>query len=218
MDRRKILKYSAGGAALFVGAGGAGIYALNRSFNPNTDVDYAFPDYAKSGPLSPTPACGASAEATLSQTEGPFYTPDTPLRTSLIDEGIPGQALRVEGMVLDTNCRPIPGALLDFWSCDDEGVYDNEGFTLRGHQFTDEQGRYRLETIRPAAYRAGSIQRTPHIHVKVQGPTTKVLTTQIYFPGEALNRQDGIFAPSLVMAIEKGADGLDRGRFEFVLA
>ena len=217
MDRRKVLKYSAGGAVALAGVGAAGAYALERRVNPQTDVDYTFPEHAKSGPLDPTPECGSS-RVTLSQTEGPFYTPDTPLRTNLIEAGIPGEPLVVEGMVLDTQCRPIPGALLDFWSCDGEGVYDNEGFLLRGHQFADSQGRYRLETIRPTDYRAGMVHRTPHIHVKVQGPGSKLLTTQIYFPGEPLNAEDGIFDKALQVEMVETNEGPQTARFDFVLA
>src|SRR5262249_59582752 len=59
---------------------------------------------------------------------------------------------------LGRDCRPLAGALLDFWQADDDGSYDNQGFRLRGHQFTDAQGRYLLSTIVPAAY-AGRTDR-----------------------------------------------------------
>ena len=217
MDRRKVLKYSAGGAAAVAGLGAVGAYAIDRRFNSLTEVDYTFPEYAKAGPLAPTPECG-SEQATLAQTEGPFYTPNTPLRTNLIEAGIPGEPLVVEGMVLDTQCRPIPGALLDFWSCDGDGVYDDEGYFLRGHQFADAQGKYRLETIRPVEYHVGMVHRTPHIHVKVQGPDTKLLTTQIYFPGEAYNAEDGIFDEALLVAMDEASEGPQTARFDFILA
>ena len=57
------------------------------------------------------------------------------------------------------DCQPIAGAVMDFWHCDDAGVYDNAGFRYRGHQFTDASGAYRLRTIRPGKYPA----RTQHI-------------------------------------------------------
>ncbi len=59
---------------------------------------------------------------------------------------------------------PLANALLDFWQCDDAGVYDTRGFKLRGNQFTDAEGRYRLDTIVPGLYPG----RTRHIHVKLQ--------------------------------------------------
>ena len=59
--------------------------------------------------------------------------------------------------------------------------------------------------------------RTQHIHVKVQGEATPVLTTQVYFPDlEAANANDWIFRDDLVMRLDR-ADDAWRGRFDFVL-
>ena len=92
-------------------------------------------------------------------------------------------------MVVGTSCRPVERALLDFWQADSNGEYDNQGYRLRGHQFTDAKGRFHLETVVPGLYTG----RTRHIHVKVQAPNRPVLTTQLYFPGEPANERDGIF-------------------------
>jgi protocatechuate 3,4-dioxygenase beta subunit len=165
--------------------------------------------------LAPTPACADDddLEATVPQTEGPFYTPDTPQRQSLLEPGMAGTKLVVSGYVYDTACQPIPGALLDFWQCDDAGAYDNVGYRLRGHQFADDEGRFVLETVVPGLYTG----RTRHIHVKAQAPNQPVLTTQLYFPDEPANATDGIFDPALVMDIEDAADG-EVGFFTFVLS
>jgi protocatechuate 3,4-dioxygenase beta subunit len=165
--------------------------------------------------LAPTPACADDddLEATVPQTEGPFYTPDTPQRQSLLEPGMAGTKLVVSGYVYDTACQPIPGALLDFWQADDAGVYDNVGYRLRGHQFADDEGRFVLETVVPGLYTG----RTRHIHVKAQAPNQPVLTTQLYFPDELANATDGIFDPALVMDIEDAADG-EVAFFTFVLS
>ena len=165
--------------------------------------------------LAPTPACADDddLEATVPQTEGPFYTPETPQRQSLLEPGMAGRKLVVSGYVYDTACQPIPGALLDFWQCDDAGVYDNVGYRLRGHQFADDEGRFVLETIVPALYTG----RTRHIHVKAQAPNQPVLATQLYFPDEPANATDGIFDPALVMDMEDAADG-KLAFFTFVLS
>jgi len=118
----------------------------------------------------------------------------------------------VSGLVLSTDCRPIAGALLDFWQCDDAGEYDNRGFRLRGHQFTDQAGRYQLETIVPGVYPG----RTRHLHVKVQAPGGRVLTTQQYFPNEPGNARDGIFDRRLMMAVQDTANG-KLAAFNYVL-
>ncbi len=166
---------------------------------------------AQPAALQPTPACNDDDE-TPAQTEGPYYTPNTPERASLIEPGITGTRLVVSGQVLTTGCVPVARALLDFWHADDGGAYDNAGYRLRGHQFTDDQGRYTLETIVPGLYTG----RTRHIHVKVQAPNQAVLTTQLYFPDEAGNSSDGIFRSELVMQVQDVADG-KAGAFDFVL-
>jgi len=162
--------------------------------------------------LPPTPACPDAEDATLSQTEGPFYKPRSPQRTSLLEPGMPGTKMVVAGYVLTRACRPIPRALVDFWHADDKGEYDNTGFRLRGHQFTDEAGRYYLETVVPGIYTG----RTRHFHVKVQAANQPILTTQLYFPGEPRNQSDGIFNPRLVLNT-RDATGGRVGTFNFVL-
>ena len=163
--------------------------------------------------LAPTPSCVDKGTPTPPQTAGPFFKPRSPRRTSLVEPGLGGTRIVVAGSVLSTDCRPIPGALLDFWQADGRGEYDNAGFRLRGHQFTDEQGRYRLETVVPGLYPG----RTRHFHVRVQAPNQPVLTTQLYFPDEPGNRGDGIFRPELVMAVRDG-ENPKAAAFDFVLA
>ncbi|HEV3463434.1 MAG TPA: intradiol ring-cleavage dioxygenase, partial [Actinomycetota bacterium] len=92
-------------------------------------------------------ACDDGDDPTPSQTEGPYFTPNSPRRASLLEAGVGGQRLGVAGAVLTTDCRPVRRALLDFWQADDAGEYDNQGYRLRGHQFSDADGRWRLETV-----------------------------------------------------------------------
>jgi protocatechuate 3,4-dioxygenase beta subunit len=164
--------------------------------------------------LSPTPACddGDEDEATISQTEGPYFTPNSPERRSLIESGVVGTSLVITGSVLTRSCRPIANALLDFWQADGNGEYDNAGYRLRGHQFTGTDGAFELETVVPGLYPG----RTRHIHVKVQAPSQRILTTQLYFPGESRNASDGIFDPSLLMELS-GTASARAARFNFVL-
>lgn len=162
--------------------------------------------------LPPTPACGADDGPTLAQTEGPFFTPNSPERISLLEPGITGVGITLSGQVLSTACVPIAGALVDFWHADDAGVYDNAGYKLRGHQFADAQGRYELQTIVPGLYPG----RTRHFHVKAQAPNHPVLTTQLYFPDEPRNEADGIFRPELLMEVQD-TDGGKLATFNFVL-
>jgi protocatechuate 3,4-dioxygenase beta subunit len=163
-------------------------------------------------PLPPTPECRDGDEVTLPQTEGPFFKPSSPERVELLETGMAGQPIELVGFVLTRGCKPLAGALLDFWQADDKGRYDNSGFRLRGHQYSDTEGRFRLRTIVPGAY----VGRTRHIHVKVQPRGGRVLTTQLYFPGEAKNRSDGLFRTELLVRTAKNA-GWIAGRFDFVV-
>jgi len=179
-----------------IGLGAAAVAALT------------LPRLAAGQELAPTPECGAEPKATAAQTEGPFFKPKSPLRSDLRFE-LKGTPVVVTGLVLTRSCTPIPNALVDLWHADAEGEYDNRGFRGRGHQFADAQGRYRFITIKPARYTG----RTPHYHVKVQAANGPVLTTQIYFPGEAGNRRDRLYRRELEMRFADPSTG----RFDFVL-
>ena len=162
------------------------------------------PAFAQTRPLT----CG---ELTARQTEGPFFKTNTPLRVSLLEPQSKAPRLIVTGQVLSARCQPVANALLDFWHADEGGEYDNRGFRYRGHQFTDAEGRYRLQTIVPAEYPG----RARHIHVKVQAPGMRVLSTQLYFRDEPGNRRDGLYSPVLEMHMAR--KGAGEGTFDFVV-
>jgi protocatechuate 3,4-dioxygenase beta subunit len=183
---------------------GAGVFAAGSLLMADGSVAQA--------PLVPTPACHDGDDVTVAQTEGPYFKPSSPERTELFEEGMAGQPIELVGFVLSRACKPLAGALLDFWQADDKGGYDNSGFRLRGHQFSDAEGRYRLRSIVPGIYPG----RTRHIHVKVQPQGGRVLTTQLYFPGESKNRSDSLFRKDLQIRTAKNAGWL-AGRFDFVV-
>ena len=167
---------------------------------------------AQTQTLLPTPSCAEKDDATPSQMEGPYYKRNSPQRTSLLEPGITGTTIVITGTVLSRDCQPIARALVDFWQADAQGVYDNTGSKLRGHQFTDEAGHYSLETVVPGRYPG----RTRHLHVKVQAPNQSILTTQLYFPGEPSNATDGLFNPHLLMTAQDIANS-QAATFHFVL-
>ncbi|WP_029619449.1 dioxygenase family protein [Pseudorhizobium marinum] len=149
---------------------------------------------------------------TLEREAGPFYKPDTPLDSDLYPGAPGGERITVAGFVFDNLCRPLPGSLVEIWHADEHGEYDRDGFRLRGHQFSDVQGRWWFNTIVPALYPG----RTRHFHFKVQRPGGRVLTTQLFFPGEPGNADDWLFHDSLLLSVNRAGDG-QFGRFDFVV-
>ena len=161
--------------------------------------------------LPTTPSCDDGDEPTPEQTAGPFYLPSSPRRSVLREIDVAGTPITLAGHVLSRSCRPVPNVLVDIWHADDAGRYDVDGYRLRGHQFTDAQGRYVFETILPGLYPG----RTRHFHVRYQASNGPVLTTQLYFPDEPANARDRLFRPDLVVRVLDGPDPVMR--FDAVL-
>jgi len=163
----------------------------------------------------PNLACSGgktSATVTPALTEGPYYKAGSPELANLLQTGMPGTKLVITGYVYDTNCQPVAKAWLDFWQADDSGNYDNSGYTLRGHQYTDANGRFELTTVVPGLYPG----RTEHIHFKVQAPNRQILTSQLFFPGVVQNDSDGIYNANLLLSIQKNSDSW-QGQYNFVV-
>jgi protocatechuate 3,4-dioxygenase beta subunit len=178
----------------------------------NTQAAASAMPLTPTGTSVPTPDCNNPAVLTPAMTEGPYYKSGSPERASLIEPGMKGTRLWLSGYVLSSDCQPVTHALLDFWQADAQGHYDNNGYTLRGHEFTDDNGYYSLETIIPGLYPG----RTEHIHVKVQAPGGPVLTSQLFFPGVAQNKSDAIYSDQLLLAMKETPDGYQAG-FNFIV-
>jgi protocatechuate 3,4-dioxygenase beta subunit len=197
--------------ALLIG-GAAGLVAA-CSRGSQDEASTAASGTSPATTLRPTASCADGDEPTVQQTEGPYFTPDSPEKSDFTADVSSGTKMVLTGTVLSTSCEPVQRALLDFWHADDSGEYDNEGYSLRGHLFTDANGTYRLQTIMPGIYTG----RTRHIHVKVQAPNGPILTTQLYFPeDEEENAVDGIYDQSLVMDMTDSGDTKNAG-FTFVV-
>lgn len=153
--------------------------------------------------LAPTPAIE----------EGPYYKEGSPARRNLIDPDMPGTRLFLEGHVRDTNGKPIANAWIDFWQADSTGQYDNVGYKLRGHQYTEKDGKYRLDTIVPAGYES----RAPHLHVKIRPKEdSPVFTTQLFFAGNELNATDFLYDELAALETRRTRDGL-KAQFDFIV-
>lgn len=156
--------------------------------------------------------CEANAPTTPRQTAGPFFTPNTPLRNDFRADDPDGEQFKLVGFVRSRDCSTIENALIELWHADSSGVYDNRGYRMRGHQYTDSEGRFVFNTTRPGLYPG----RTPHFHITIAADGIRTLTTQLYFPDIPQNIRDGIFDQRLLMDI---ADAPNEriGRYDFTL-
>ncbi len=146
-------------------------------------------------------------EPTGQETLGPFYPVRAPVSHDMDLTHYPGrqgralgQVVQITGRVLDTQGRPLPQAQLKIWQANAAGRYTNPvdknsapldpNFLGVASFGVDADGSYRLRTVKPGAYPEPSgTTRTPHVHFDVINADYR-LVAQMYFPGEALNRND----------------------------
>lgn len=181
----------------------------------------------------------AYEDATEATVLGPFFVEGAP-HVELggdVAFGAAGEPCWVEGTVTDTNGKPLPGARIEVWEADDEGLYDvqrdGDQMSARAHLFTDENGAYRFWALTPTPYpiphdgpvgrlleAAGrSPYRASHLHFLVTYPERRTLITHIFVEGDSLLDSDAVFGvrPSLIHDFVRqapgtpGPDGRDLG-------
>ena len=188
-------------------------------------------------------AAKAACALTAPQIDGPFYptaVQDFDWDLTRVSGGsgrAEGEVIEVIGQVLDAQCKPLPGCVVEVWQANVHGRYSHPrdrgddrpldpNFQGYARLPTDKEGRYRFVTIVPGSYAAmGDWVRPPHIHYKVHAPFNPSMTTQMYFAGHPLNDKDLLLAPltpaqraGLEISFDaKGADGIRRGTFNPVL-
>ncbi|MFC7616202.1 dioxygenase [Actinokineospora soli] len=101
-------------------------------------------------------------EAVAGETEatvfGPFFTEGSPAiaQGGDLSGGAPGQPCWVEGRVTDVDGTPVPGARIEVWEADEDGLYDvqyaDDRVAARGHLHTDDRGEYRFWALTPTPY------------------------------------------------------------------
>jgi hydroxyquinol 1,2-dioxygenase len=172
----------------------------------------------------------AYADATEATVLGPFFVENAP-EVELggdIAFGAPGEPCWVEGSIRDTDGVPLPGAVLEIWECDEEGLYDvqydGDRTAARGRLRADEQGEFRFWGLTPVPYpiphdgpvgrliaaTARSPMRAPHLHFLVSAPGRRTLITHIFVEGKALRTGgDAVFGvkESLVREFERRPAG-----------
>ncbi|GAA4857436.1 catechol 1,2-dioxygenase [Saccharopolyspora rosea] len=175
--------------------------------------------------------------------EGPYYVPGAPrlpARATLpMRDDEPGTPLLFQGQVRSVAGQPLAGATVEIWHADDLGYYSQYApglpeWNLRGTVVCDAEGRFGIDTIRPAPYEipkdgaCGKLiaaagwhaWRPAHIHVKVSAPGHQLLTAQLYFEGGEHVEDDIAQAvkPELVLRPGPAADGRgEQVTYDFVL-
>ncbi len=137
-------------------------------------------DSASAGASVVAGNCGALTPAVP---QGPYYVPA--LNRTDITEGREGIPSVYRFKVQDSNCKPIPDAVVDIWQCDKDGVYsafssqNTAGETwLRGYFATGADGMVSFNTVFPGWYDG----RLTHLHVKVHVGGVVRQTTNVFYP------------------------------------
>lgn len=157
--------------------------------------------------------------------DGPFYSLDTPETRAIAGDGTSGKAMVFQGRVVDENGAPIENAIIEIWHADGNGDYDNEGYNCRGHQFTNADGCFEFQTVKPFGYGTQSLSlegvvdyRSAHIHVKLM-KGDRAQTSQIWFPDDPRNATDVVYiaVQDVCTMNEQFVDDTLYSRFDFVL-
>jgi protocatechuate 3,4-dioxygenase, beta subunit len=152
-------------------------------------------------------------QRTPEQILGPFYPLNTIGQNADLTRvsGRPGRAaglvLNVMGQVLNLKGEPVRNAKVEIWQANTYGRYTHPSdhntapldpnFEGSAILTTDNDGRYRFKTIKPAAYPAGPNRMRPaHIHFQVSGQQDR-LVTQMYFQGDPYLESDRFFQTAL---------------------
>ena len=148
---------------------------------------------------------------TVTETTGPRFLPAqfAPMADMTAHGGAAplGERILVAGRITDEDGRPVAHAMVEIWQANAAGRYNHPGDTHNapldanfhgaGRVFTDAEGRYSVQTIRPGAYpwpNGPNSWRPSHIHFSLFGPAFATrLVTQMYFEGDPLLRLDPIF-------------------------
>jgi catechol 1,2-dioxygenase len=154
---------------------------------------------------------GASESTVL----GPFHVADAPQLPmgANICLDAKGEDMTISGRILDTQGKPIAGAVLDVWQANDEGFYDVQqkgiqpDFNLRGVFRTGEDGRYWFRAVKPKFYPIpddgpvgqllAALGRHPyrpaHLHFIIKADGFDPLVTHIFDPDDRYINSDAVF-------------------------
>ncbi len=171
---------------------------------------------------------------------GPFHVEGAP-HYALGDDianGAKGTPCWVRGRVKGLNGEPVPGAVLDVWQSDEDGLYDVQHDGLghaqaRGVLTADANGEFHFRTIVAVPYAiphdgpVGQLLqatgrhpwRPAHLHFMVKAPGYETLITHVFRDHSDYLDSDAVFGvrQSLVCDWNQQADGSYAMTYDFVL-
>lgn len=134
---------------------------------------------------------------------GPYYQPNTPMRSQLAPDVHLGEELTVSGKVLAADCvTPLANVIVDIWQANETGNYDDEWY--RGRVITNDKGEYTFSTVVPKGYGQGTGYRPPHIHFKIWRDGTELITSQMFMPASKAQGIEDAYIMQVTTTEENG--------------
>ncbi len=175
-------------------------------------------------------------QATETTVLGPFHVPAGPVlaQGAALCGKHGGEPTVVTGRVVDPAGRPVPGALVDVWQSDADGLYDVQrsegGLDSRGLFRAEDDGSVWFRTVKPVSYPIPTdgpvgrllralgrpMQRPAHLHFQVAADRFEPLTTQIFVAGDPCLDSDPVFGvkASLIAPFERVDDPVEAKRWQ----
>ncbi|MCA1558211.1 MAG: hypothetical protein LC731_06700 [Acidobacteria bacterium] len=96
-----------------------------------------------------------------------------PNRIQIAGREEPGERILIRGTIYDMQGKPMPNVMLFLYHTDAAGYYSRpvsnpREARLRGTLWSDAEGRYAFDTIKPSHYANVNPQPTMHIHVHLE--------------------------------------------------
>lgn len=131
-----------------------------------------------------------------------------------------GDRIYFTGKIVDSNCVPVPDALIEIWQADMTGAYTipigrkklstDRNFSSTGRNVTDNEGNFSFLTIFPGNYD----NRAPHINYRITHPNFNESIGAVFFEYHPANAKDPVLAqykqqsqaPLIAQKITPGSD------------
>ena len=191
-------------------------------------------------------AQGREAAGTETSLLGPFFrekAPEIALGGTLAHVS-KGPEIVLYGQVTNVEGKPVPGAEVDVWQTNAEGLYDLQAndpsvMDMRGRLRCDAEGRFHFRTVRPIGYSipmdgpVGELVRKQnrhgfrpaHIHILIAAPGYRELVTALYFADDEHVDSDTVFGVSKSLVVSPSSDlpdapvpGIPSIRYDFTLS